>query len=287
VRAALIAGSGDLPAALAGAMAERPLVAAMEGFAPAGLVPDLTFRLERLVPFFHALRAAGVEGVCMAGAVTRPRIDPSRLDPGTALLVPRLAAAMARGDDATLREVVAIFREQGFAVLGAAELAPGLLVGAGVHAGAPAGADRADARRAAAIAGALGRVDVGQGCVVQQGLCLAVETLAGTDAMLASVAALPPGLRPDPARGRGLLYKAPKPGQEWRIDLPALGPETVARVAAAGLGGIAWQAGGVLCLHFARMQGLAREHGLFLWAREPDGEEDGPPEGQPPGGGGG
>jgi len=267
VTVALIAGAGDLPATLVGAMAVRPLVAAMEGFAPAGLAPDLTFRLERLVPFFHALRAEGVREVCLAGAVTRPRIDPAMLDPGTARLAPRLAAAMAQGDDATLRAVIALFRDEGFAVLGVGDLAPGLLVGEGIHAGEVTGTDRADAARAAAIVDALGRVDVGQGCVVQQGLCLAVEAIAGTDAMLAGVGALAPGLRPDLARGRGLLFKAPKPGQEWRIDLPALGPETVARVARAGLGGIVWQAGGVLCLHFARMQEEARARGLFLWAR--------------------
>ena len=78
-----------------------------------------------------------------------------------------------------------------------------------------------------------------------QGLCLAVEALPGTDAMLAAVAEIAASLRPDPGRGRGLFYKAPKPGQDRRIDLPALGVETIRRAAAAGLGGVAWQAGAV------------------------------------------
>jgi UDP-2,3-diacylglucosamine hydrolase len=110
-------------------------------------------------------------------------------------------------------------------------------------------------------------VDVGQGAVVAQGLCLAVEALPGTDAMLAAVADLPGGLRPDPAQGRGLFYKAPKPGQDLRIDLPALGPRTVEQAAAAGLGGIAWQAGGVICLDLPAMIAQANRAGLFLWAR--------------------
>ena len=139
--------------------------------------------------------------------------------------------------------------------------------GAGVLAGEVTDADRRDADRAAAIVAALGAVDVGQGCVVQQGLCLAVEALPGTDAMLAGVAALPAGLRPDPARGQGLVYKAPKPGQDRRVDLPALGPQTVARAAAAGLGGIAWEAGGVILIDRAAMVDAAQAAGLFLWAR--------------------
>ena len=265
-RTAIIAGRGALPAAVAAAM-ERPFVAALEGFDPAGVEPDLRFRVERLVPFLRALEEAGVSRVCFAGAVQRPRLDPALFDPDTATMVPRLLAAMGQGDDATLREVLAIFEEAGFALAGVPELAPALVPGAGILCGAVSERDRADAGRAAVIVAALGRVDVGQGAVVQQGLCLAVEALPGTDAMLAGVAAIPAGLRP--AGAKGVFYKAPKPSQDRRIDLPALGVETVRRVAAAGLGGIVWEAGGVICLDLPAMVAEAEAAGLFLWAREP------------------
>ncbi len=75
-RAAIIAGAGRLPAALVAHMAERPLIAALEGFAPEGLTPDQTFRVERLVPFLHHLQDEGVTTVTFAGAVQRPRLDP-------------------------------------------------------------------------------------------------------------------------------------------------------------------------------------------------------------------
>jgi DUF1009 family protein len=267
VKTALIAGSGALPAALAGAMAGRPLVTAMEGHAPEGLVVDLSFRVERLVPFLRALEREGVEEVVFAGAVTRPRLDPALLDPDTATLLPRLMQAMAAGDDATLREVIALFEEFGFAVAGVEAVAPALLPGPGVLAGTVTRRDEADAARAAEIVAALGAVDVGQGAVVVQGLCLAVEALPGTDAMLEGVAGLKPGLRPDPARGRGLAYKAAKPGQDRRIDLPTLGPDSLRAVAAAGLGGLAFEAGSVICLDLSVMRRLAEDLDLFLWAR--------------------
>lgn len=264
---ALIAGAGDLPAALAAALPQRPFVAALEGCAPQGLTPDLTFRVERLFPFFAALHQAGVTRVAFAGAVRRPRLDPALFDAATAQIVPRLMHALAQGDDATLREVIALFEEDGFQIVGAADIAPALVPAEGLHAGALTARDQQDATRAAAIAEALGRVDVGQGCVVAQGLCLATETIAGTDAMLAQVAGLPQTLKPPPQGGRGLLYKAPKPLQDRRIDLPTLGPATVEAAARAGLGGIAWEAGGVIALDLAEMQGAAARHGLFLWAR--------------------
>lgn len=266
---ALIAGAGALPAALAVNLPARPFVAAMEGFAPEGLAVDLSFRIERLYPFFNALHDAGVTQVAFAGAVRRPRLDPALFDPATAQIVPRLMHTLAQGDDATLREVIALFEEEGFAVTGAAEIAPALVPGEGLLAGSLTPRDQADAARAATITEALGRVDVGQGCVVTQGLCLATETIAGTDAMLAQVAALPEGLRPPAQAGRGLLYKAPKPLQDRRIDLPTLGPASVAAAAKAGLGGIAWEAGGVICLDQPAMKVAADEAGLFLWARKP------------------
>lgn len=261
---ALIAGAGALPAALAASLPVKPYIAALDGFMPAGVTPDTSFRVERLMPFLRQLGDAGVTRVCFAGAVQRPRLDPALFDPATATIVPRLLAAMGQGDDATLREVLALFEEAGFAITGVPDIAPALVPAAGLYAGAMTPRDELDATRAAAITAALGRVDVGQGAVVQQGLCLAVETLSGTDAMLASVANLS-HLRP--AGAKGLFYKAPKPLQDRRIDLPTLGPDTVENAGYAGLGGIVWEAGGVITLNLPAMIETANRHGLFLCAR--------------------
>lgn len=265
---AIIVGSGALPGALSQALrgAGAPfLMAGIEGFAPDC---DLVFRLERLMPLLDALHDRGVTRVVFAGALHRPRLDPALFDPRTAALAPRFLAAMQQGDDATLREVIALFEENGFTVVGAGDLAPDLLPGPGVLGRiAPDAAEKRDAARAARIVAALGAVDVGQGAVVARGICLGVEAIAGTDALLDTVAALPGHLR---ARGRaGLLYKAAKPGQERRIDLPGIGPETVTRGHAAGLAGIAFQPGGVMVLDRAATVACADDLGLFLWSWSP------------------
>lgn len=271
-RTALIAGQGRLPAVLAAALRDGGadyLVAELDGF-PCEVpgADPVRFRVERLVPFLDDLAMRGVRRVAFAGAIRRPALDPELVDARSAKLVPRLATAFRSGDDALLREVVAIFEEWDFEVVGADALAPSLVPGPGVLTGAPSGADSADAARAALIMGEIGQIDIGQGVVVAQGLCLAVETLPGTDAMLDFVALHAPGLRPDPKGAGGVLYKAPKPGQDRRIDLPVLGPDTVARAAAAGLAGIAWEARGVILLDREATVAAAGAAGLFLWARE-------------------
>lgn len=269
-RTAIIAGTGALPGHLAAGLPEEARVLA----APEGLAVDLPgdplrFRIERLVPFLDHLADAGVTRVAFAGAMRRPRLDPEMFDARSAQLVPRLLAAMGQGDDAALRAVISLFEEFGFEVVAAQALAPDLVPGPGVVCGTVTEADRADAARAAAVVAGLGALDLGQGAVVAQGLCLAVETLPGTDAMLDFVARQGAGLRPDPKGARGLLYKAPKPGQDRRVDLPAIGPETVRGAAAAGLAGIAWEAGGAMLITPDATRAAAEAAGLFLWAREP------------------
>ena len=265
-RIAIIAGEGALAPVLA-ARLTQPVVAALEGFSPP--MPHTSFRLERLAPFFDWLGDQDVDRVCFAGAVRRPRLDPEMFDPRTASLVPRIVSAMQCGDDAALREVIALFEEAGFGVIGTAEIVPDLVPGPSVLAGKITAADEADARRAAQIVDRLGTLDLGQGAVVVQGLCLAVETLPGTCAML-DFAAAHQDLRTDPAGARGVLYKSPKPAQDLRIDLPTIGPDTVDQISRAGLGGIAFQAGGVIALELPEMIKRADAAGIFLWARSAD-----------------
>ncbi|TRW95695.1 LpxI family protein [Paracoccus sp. M683] len=262
-KTAIIAGEGELAPAIAAHLPDA-LIFALEGFPPA--IPARTFRLERLVPFLDHLSDEGVQRVIFAGAVRRPRLEPEAFDPMTARMVPRILAAMQSGDDAALRTVLEIFEESGLSICSVNEIAPNLIPGEGVLTGQISEADQADTARAAQIVKALGPLDLGQGCVVAQGLCLAVETLPGTAAML-DFSALHKGLRPNPRGAKGVFYKAPKPGQDRRIDLPTIGPDTVDQAAAAGLAGIAWEAGSVILLDREETIGRARAANLFLWSR--------------------
>lgn len=262
-RIALIAGEGRLAPAIAAAL-DRPLVYALDHLRPE--VEARPFRLERLVPFLDELSDQGVTQVVFAGAIRRPKIEPELFDARTMAIVPRILMGMQSGDDAALRAVLDVFEEAGIAIRSVDQILPELVPAEGILAGEPTPRDHKDAARAAEIVRGLGALDIGQGAVVAQGLCLAVEALPGTQAML-EFAALHAGLKPDPKGARGVLYKAPKPGQDRRIDLPTIGPDTVRQVAAAGLGGIAWQAGSVILLERAEAIARAESAGLFLWAR--------------------
>lgn len=89
-----------------------------------------------------------------------------------------------------------------------------------------------------------------------------MEAALGTDWMLASLKARTDG-------PGGLFFKAPKPGQDNRVDLPTIGPDTVAAIVEAGLHGIVIEAGGVMVLDLDRTIAEADAARRFLWVREP------------------
>ena len=67
----------------------------------------------------------------------------------------------------------------------------------------------------------------------------------------------------------GVLVKSVKPGQDRRVDLPTIGPETIRLAAAAGLAGVAYDASGtILAAREAAIAG-ADERGLFLLGFDP------------------
>lgn len=260
---AVIAGQGNLPMILARALPDQPHVASLEGFEPEGLAPDRRFRIEQLGSLIADFREMGVTEVCFAGAIRRPVLDPSRIDAATMPLVPRMMAALQKGDDGALREVIAIFEDAGIAVRGAHELSPDLLPQHGVYSSLrPEDYHETDARRAAETLSGLGPLDIGQSCVVHRGQVLTIEGTFGTDWMLASLENRPDG------QG-GIFYKAAKPGQDRRIDLPAVGPDTVDAAKKAGLDGIVVEEGSVMVLDLAEVEKAADEKGLFVWVRKP------------------
>jgi DUF1009 family protein len=293
---ALIVGSGMVPQIVARAQAEAPLVCALEGNLPEGLEPDIVFRIETVGTLLLELGNRGVDEVCFCGLIVRPKIDPARLDTETAPLVPLFTQALGKGDDGALRVVVDIFERTGFKVRGAHELAPELLPPLGaLTEREPRRTHLRDIDTGREILEDMGRADLGQACVIRKGVVLVREDETGTDAMLDKLAL--PVARPeagDPAAwafdaagelraptrawletlasrnyeapGAGaILYKAPKPVQERRVDMPTIGPATALRAAQAGLDGIVIASEGVLVVERERIIRVLDAMNMFLW----------------------
>lgn len=267
---ALVAGTGRLPGLLAerlDAEGRAYVVASIEGHGMEDPGPReiLWFRIETLGSLLQALASRGCTEVCFAGAIARPPLDPARVDAATMPLVPRMMAALGQGDDGALRVALTLFEEAGMQVRAAHELLPDLMPAPGVLAGAgeDAAAVAREAARGAEVIAALAAADLGQACVIARGQAVALEAQPGTAWMLRALADVP-GAQ---AAG-GVLYKAPKPGQDMRVDVPTIGADTVEQAAAAGLAGIVL-APGVQVLDREAVLAAARRLGLFIHVQAP------------------
>jgi DUF1009 family protein len=264
-RLGIIAGGGDRPAkvaAAARAAGRTVFILGLEGFADAAVLAPWPHEIQRLGAagrIVAALRERGCQDLVMIGPVRRPSLLDLRPDAEGAKLLARVGRAAFAGDDGLLAAVMRVLTEEGFRVIGAHDILREAVAPSGVLTRtAPDAQAMTDINRGVQVARLLGSADVGQGCVVQQGLVLAVEAVEGTDAMLARAGAL----RRDGIGG--VLVKLVKPGQDKRADLPTIGLDTIRHAAAAGLRGLAFEARATILADREACLAAADAAGLFL-----------------------
>lgn len=271
-RLAIIAGGGFLPVYLADAAraaGENPVIAVLKDEPP-----------RDWSAYDHALLGVGdfagfealfdrydVRRIVMSGSVRRRpewrEIRPTFL---SLLKMPGVVRTLlTSGDDTVLKMVIGLLEVKGRRVIGAHEIAPDLLATTGpLGRNKPSEEDLKDIRQASRAADALGMLDVGQGAVSVGGRIVALEGAEGTDEMMARVASLRTAARIS-TRRKGVLVKLCKPQQDLRADLPSIGVSTVANAKAAGLAGIAVEAGRALLLEREAAIAAADEAGLFIY----------------------
>jgi DUF1009 family protein len=266
----ILAGGGALPGRVAAAAsaAGRPVfMIGFEGYAePAVLAPfpHAVVRIGAAGRILELLRAHNCRDLVLVGPVKRPSVFDLRPDMEGTRILARVGRAAFAGDDGLLAAVVRVLGEEGFSVIGAHEILTEALGPRGLLTShKPDAQALSDIERGCQVVRALGAVDVGQACVVQQGIVLCVEAIEGTDAMLSRAA----GLRREGAGG--VLVKLVKPGQDRRADLPTIGPGTIRAAEAAGLRGVAFEAGGTILAEREVTIAAAEQAGLFLLGLDP------------------
>jgi DUF1009 family protein len=267
---AIIAGSGSVPLHVAAAATAggRPVfILGVEGEADDAIAAYdhawLNWGQVGSVPKMLGERGAR-EVVLVGGIKVRPDLTRLKLDFATLAVAKEILAIAAGGDDEVLSSVIAFIEKRGLRVIGAHEVATDLVAGPGpIGARRPGMANRDDIRLALRAARTIGMLDAGQAAVVVNRHPIALEGTEGTDRMLERVREL------RQTRGAwtdrtGVLAKCAKPHQDLRIDMPAIGPRTIDAVAAAGLAGVAVEAGRVMITEREETIRRADAAGLFV-----------------------
>jgi hypothetical protein len=275
-KVAFICGGGQFPFAAARAARQNGrevFLLGLRGIASRDIeqFPHVWLGIGQLGQGFRELSSRGIQDICLIGGLARPELSDVRLDWGGVKRLPEIVRMFGGGDDHVLKGVIGLFEHEGFSVVGVDSFAPELLAAHGAMNGLPfPGALAEDLEFGRKCLADLSAYDCGQALVVAGKRIIAIEAAEGTDAMLDRVARLREQGRWRAKGAAGILVKGPKRGQDLRVDLPAIGPQTLDVAARAGLRGLAVAAGRVLILDRAAIAASAEKSGLFLHGFSPE-----------------
>ena len=261
----IIAGGGTLPQILINHCLDTKrefFVLAIEGNADKAifnpLIPHKWIRIGQAGTGFKLMHEQNVEEVVMIGTIKRPTLSDLVPDLRTAAFFAKIGLK-SLGDDGILRALIKEIESENMRVLGIHEVLPELLVKEGVLTKTkPDKQALADINRGVEVAFELGRLDVGQSVIVQQGLVLGVEGIEGTDELIKRC-----GTYKRKGDG-GVLVKLRKPQQDMRIDLPTIGAKTIEQLHVAGMKGLAIHSGNALIVNEPEVIDLANKYGIFI-----------------------
>lgn len=221
-------------------------------------IPHKWIRIGQAGTGFKLMSEQKVEEVVLIGTIHRPSLADLMPDLRTTAFFAKIGLK-SLGDDGILRALVKEIETEHFRVVGIHEVLPELLVREGVltkH--KPDKQALADIKRGVEVGLTLGRLDVGQSVVVQQGLVLGVEGIEGTDELIKRCGGY------QRKGSGGILVKLRKPQQDMRIDLPTIGTRTIENLHNAGMRGVAIHAGNALIVNEPEVIKLADKYEMFI-----------------------
>ena len=260
----IIAGNGVYPLAMAksarAAGVERIVVAAFHNETDpslAGWVDELEWmrvgQLGKMISFF---KKAGVTAVVMSGQINPKNLFDLRPDIKALLVLGRLKTRNAESIFGAIGDELG---KAGVELLSATTFMDDFLAQPGLIAGPKLDKRlEEDVRYGFEIAKEVSRLDIGQTVVVKNGTVLAVEAFEGTNVAIKRGGEL--------GRKDATVVKVSKPNQDFRFDVPVVGPITLETARDAKIRVIAVEAGRTLLLEKEKIQEIALKSGISLYA---------------------
>ncbi len=211
----------------------------------------------KIIDFF---KQNDVTDLVLIGSVKRPKLSRIKPDIKAVQILSRIAFK-ALGDNDLLCALKGELEKEEFKVRAVQDFCDNLLMPRGVlgdYKNTPT--DRKTIELGIQASQDLGKKDIGQAVIVQNGRVIGLEDEHGTDALIKRCAPL---LKSDKSDG-GILVKTCKPQQDTSLDLPTIGVDTIQNAYEAGLKGIALQAGYTLLVDPKNIAEYANKYKIFV-----------------------
>lgn len=257
----LIAGGGQFPLKVCDSALKQGYLTVGVGFKDytdpllASRVDEfLWVNLGQLGKVIKFLKKNHVQEVIFAGPISKPKALNLRPDFRAAKVLFKLKSL---NDGAIFKALIAEFESEGFRVVGPQQFVPDLIAPSGILSfRKPSSIELESFKFGWPILKKIGNLDIGQCLVVKEKIVIAVEGIEGTNATIKRAGEL---------AGKGcVVLKAFKPGQDERIDMPALGLETIKTMIEAKATALFFEAKYSLFFDLDKSLKLANEHGLTI-----------------------
>ena len=271
-RIAIIVGDGDLPVELVKrvkAIGVSFAIIKFEGVPSKNFINEdiIEAKFENISELFDELKVRKFNSVICCGYMARPKLNYNKITIESRSMLAPIVKNFKLGDEAVFCSILELFEKSNLIPLSILDLVPKFFpVDEFLTHRKPIESDVFDAKRSEEILNIISSADLGQSLVVSAGICLAVETAPGTDAMLDFLSNFK--LQDGSFSNNGVLYKAPKPRQNIYIDQPVIGFHTIEGVKRAGLNGIVIKNSKVIVLDLEKTIKVANDLGVFIWSKK-------------------
>ena len=267
MKVGLIAGDGSFPLEVAKSISQKNkeiFIIAIKGSASKDIecYPHLWIRIGQIGKAIRALKENNCKELILIGGVKKPNVWLLRPDFGALKLFFKLIILPIKGDASILKTLLNFLeKDNKFKVVGAEKYISYLLMSRGLIAGEKINEQaNIDIDIAVENCKNIGSKDIGQACVVVNGQIIASEDSSGTDKMLRGI--ISKEIR---FHNEGVLVKLAKPIQDRRVDLPAIGMQTIKLAKEIGLCGIAIEEKSSFISNKERVIKFANKNNIFIF----------------------
>jgi len=262
---ALICGSLLLPFLSRDALKKagyEVFVVGLKNFYDKDLKPDLVVRLGAGGTVAKECKKRGIKKVAFVGAIGHPNLLDIRPDLWSASILLSVLKNQ-KGYDSMAVALNKAIEKRGFEIVAVQDLAPELTFEKkGVLTKIkPSKKDTADIERAIEVSHLIGKSDIGASVVVD-GQVIAIEAAEGTAKMLERVVQM----RTKKSKVSGVFAKMTKPNQDLRIDIPAIGVDTIKSLKSAKIKGIIVNSKTCFVINKEEVLNIANKYKMFIVA---------------------
>lgn len=241
-RIGVVAGNGNLPISIVKECEKKnikPFVVLLSDFAKK---EDYTSHAHISINFGDVGKAISffrknkVKYIVFAGGVKKPDLKTIWPDIKGFFLLIKLLKCKIFGDDTILQTTIQFLEKEGFEIFPVDKIMTDIKIHPGIAGKIemPSKDYNDDINLGIKVLKQIGDLDIGQSVVIQNGVVMGIECIEGTQKLIERCGQLKytTGRKP-------ILVKIKKSKQTRKIDLPAIGEDTVTQVKQAGFAGIA------------------------------------------------